>query len=77
MTNAEIQKCKETAKAGKVPTLVKLTNDLIYQRVVLTLANAEGNIKGEQEAKAKVESLIATIAKVRAMTAEEFKSFNN
>lgn len=76
MTDAELQKCKETAKAGKVPTLVKLSNDLIYQRVVLTLASAEGNRKGEREAKAKVESLTATIAKVREMTAEEFKSFN-
>ena len=74
MTNAEIQKCKELAKAGKVPTLIKLSNDRIMERTHLAIAKATNPSKVAFH-EVRIESLTAFIAKVEAMSDTQFKTF--
>ena len=75
MTSAEISKAQATAKAGKVPTLIKLRNDRIIETARLNLYSAQGLIVAAKASQVKINRLTATIAKVETMTATQFKSF--
>jgi hypothetical protein len=75
MTSSEISKAQATAKAGKVPTLIKLRNDRILETARLNLSSAQGDILAAKASQIKINRISDTLVKVEAMTATEFKSF--